>query len=117
MDTGHNTQIIACNGQHAQFLVVGKGIGIDNGQTNIGQINGVQIVQTLEGIGMQIFNGTVGNLNRGDTFQAQLHKELWSQEYGIFGSNIGDNQIGNVFAEFLGTSVNSGNSQRKQNGI
>lgn len=107
VDTGHNTQIIVRNGQHAQFLVLGEGIRIDDGQTNIGQIHREQIIQTVECIVMQILNGAIGNLNRGDMFQAQLQEEIWAQENGIFGSYIGNNQIGNIFTELLGTSVNA----------
>lgn len=48
----HNAQVIAWDGQQTQFLILGESIWIDDCQTDICQIYWVQLVQTMEGIGM-----------------------------------------------------------------
>lgn len=64
----HHTEIISHDGQKAESFVFDKSVRIDESQTNIGQINRVQIIQATECLRMQVLNGTIGQFNRGDMF-------------------------------------------------
>lgn len=54
---------------------------------------------------MNVLNGAVGDLNRRHTPQAQLHKELGTQQYGVLGTNVGHHKIGDVRAKLLGAQI------------
>lgn len=107
MQCRHNTQIVAGNGKHAKLLVVDKGVGVEESQTHIGHVHGIELFQAVEGLRVYELNGAVGNLNGGHILQAQLLKELGGQQYWVFGTNIGHYQIGNVRAKLLGSGIQS----------
>jgi len=107
VNAGHHTQVVTRNGQHAQFLVSNKGIGINDSQTNIRQVNSVQLVQSVEGLGVQVLQGAVGDLDGSHVLKTQILEEVGSHQDGVLRTHIGHNQIRNVRAKLLDAHVKS----------
>jgi len=96
VQVGHHTQVIARDGQHAQLLVSQEGIRVNDGQTHICQVNGIQFVQSEEGLLVQVLQGAVGDFNGSHILEAQVEEEFGTHQDGVLGTHIGHHQVRNV---------------------
>lgn len=107
MESGHNAQIVSGDGQHAQLLVLGKCVRINNCHPNISHIDGIKLIQAVESLRVHVFDGAIGDLDRGNILQAQLQEKLGAQQDWVFGTHISNHQIGDIRAELLRARVQS----------
>jgi len=107
VQVGHHTQVIARDGQHAQLLVSQEGIRVNDGQTHICQVNGIQFVQSEEGLLVQVLQGAVGDFDGSHILEAQVEEEFGAHQDGVLGTHIGHHQVGNIRAKLLDARVKS----------
>lgn len=79
MESGHDAQVVSGDGKHTELLIQSKSVRVNNGQTDIGHVDGEQVIQAMESLWVHVFNSAVGDLDRGNILKTELLEELWTQ--------------------------------------